>query len=138
MFVTQRGLLYAIPAGLAVLWQWHTKYSNDERVREYRLPFWVEYLLYASMPLFHIHTFLALSIVLAVIFLGRAESRRSILRLVALAFVPATFFVWLGTDHLHAGSMIGWQPGWTQNVVEFAKPFFGFWFTLFGLFMAVM
>ena len=30
------------------------------------LPFWVELSLYASMPLFHVHTFIALTIVLLV------------------------------------------------------------------------
>src|SRR5437588_2056517 len=29
MFVTQRGLLYAIPAGLLLLWQWRSKYGSE-------------------------------------------------------------------------------------------------------------
>jgi hypothetical protein len=55
--------------------------------------------------------------------------------LVAAAFVPATFFVWLITDHLHARSVFEWHPGWTQNIDEFAMPFFSFWFVNFGLFL---
>lgn len=89
MFVTQRGLLYAIPAGLLLLWHWREKFwPNHSAVnagaddsppgeksgapfpqrKDGPLPFWVELSLYASMPLFHFHTFLALTIVIAVIF----------------------------------------------------------------------
>jgi hypothetical protein len=87
MFVTQRGLLYAIPAGLLLLWHWREKFfpqvttasgpsnppsANDLRVaaasRRGPLPFWMELSLYATMPLFHFHTFLALSIVVFFLF----------------------------------------------------------------------
>jgi hypothetical protein len=70
MFVTQRGLLYAIPAGLLLLWSWHEKFRGTGAQDRHRapLPFWVELSLYASMPLFHVHTFLALSAVLVFLF----------------------------------------------------------------------
>jgi hypothetical protein len=81
MFVTQRGWLYAIPAALLLLWHWREKFFRQDAVaggddpsqsaavdaRRHSkgpLPFWVELSLYASMPLFHLHTFLALTIVL--------------------------------------------------------------------------
>ena len=91
MFVTQRGWLYAIPAALVLLWHWRQKFfsgtpaaaaevaavasaeaddpgqSTAVDARGYRKrpsPLWVELSLYASMPLFHLHTFLALTIVL--------------------------------------------------------------------------
>src|SRR5437762_2972276 len=70
MFVTQRGLLYAIPAGLLLLWSWRERFFRIGERNRHRapLPFWVELALYASMPLFHFHTFLALSIVLVCLF----------------------------------------------------------------------
>src|SRR4029453_1308103 len=73
MFVTQRGLLYAIPAGVLLLWHWReTFFRQGAQGREGRrsgpLPFWVELSLFASMPLFHVHTFLALSIILFFLF----------------------------------------------------------------------
>jgi hypothetical protein len=135
MFVTQRGLLSAIPAGLILLWHWRAKYGADPQRRKQQLPFWVEYILYATMPLFHVHTFLALNIVLVLLFLGKPESRRTLLQLVVAAVIPATFFVWLITDHFHAGSVIEWHPGWTQKDGEFAMPFFKFWFINFGFFL---
>jgi hypothetical protein len=135
MFVTQRGLLYAIPAGLVLLWQWRTKYGSETKSTGQPLPFWIEYVLYATMPLFHVHTFLALNIAAIVIFLGRRAARRPLLQLVALSVIPATFFVWLITDHFHAGSVLQWQPGWTQRVGDFAMPFIQFWLINFGLFL---
>jgi len=83
MFVTQRGLLYAIPAGVLLLWHWRETFFRrasvagvgdpgappDRFQRRGPLPFWVELSLYASMPLFHVHTFLALSIILFFLFI---------------------------------------------------------------------
>jgi hypothetical protein len=74
MFVTQRGLLYAIPVGVLLLWHWREKFFRQgaqgrEGRRSGPLPFWVELSLYASMPLFHIHTFIALSIILFFLFI---------------------------------------------------------------------
>ena len=135
MFVTQRGLLYAIPAGLVLLWQWRTKYGDNPELRQECLPIWVEYILYATLPLFHVHTFLALNVVLVLLFLGKPQSRRPLLQLVLWSFVPATFFVWLITDHFNAGSVFEWHPGWTQRDGEFRMPFLRYWFINFGFFL---
>src|SRR4029453_18926454 len=84
MLVTQRGWLYAIPAGLVLLWHWREKFfsqssvvgvgaprqagdgakcgpaaANADPKRKGPLPWWVELSIYASMPLFHLHTFIA-------------------------------------------------------------------------------
>jgi hypothetical protein len=136
MFVTQRGLLYAIPAGLLLLWSWREKFWGTGAQDRHRgpLPFWVELSLYASMPLFHLHTFLALSSVLACMFIiGEARVRKHVATLLASAFLPATFFVWLITDHFQAGSVLEWHPGWVQSDEDFARTFFSFWFSNFGI-----
>lgn len=133
MFVTQRGLLYAIPAGLILLWQWRARYGSDLPLQKERLPAWIEFILYASMPLFHVHTFLALSVVLICVFVTQPHARRSLIQLTAAAFIPATFFVYLITDNFHANSVFQWHLGWTQNVGEFAMPFPVFWLVNFGL-----
>ena len=117
MLVTQRGWLYAIPAGLVLLWHWREKFFPAETLAEgdssavalakaddsersggangqpvvvnaggYRkgpLPWWVELSIYASMPLFHLHTFIALTIVLVVgLFFERATELKFIVNLV--------------------------------------------------------
>jgi hypothetical protein len=160
MFVTQRGLLYAIPAALLLLWHWREKFyrtgvtgvsdpasesasgeAGDQppvpeshlQLQRGPLPFWVELSLYASMPLFHVHTFLALSVVLGFLFLfGDGPMRVHTATLVLTAVAPATFFVWLITDHFHAGSMLKWAPGWVQNEGDFKMPFLKFWGVNFG------
>src|SRR5256885_2918428 len=127
MFVTQRGFLYAIPAGLILLWHWREKYfradqdqSADKGIRgggqSGPLPFWVELSLYATMPLFHLHTFMALSLALVCLFIaGDPQVRGHILTLLLSALIPATFFVWLISDHFHFGSVLEFFPGWVQQ-----------------------
>ncbi len=81
MFVTQRGLLYAVPAGLLLLHHWKT--TLLDRRLEKGIPFWAEWLLYCSMPLFHLHTFLFLSFLLFWWFLfGDPNWRGHFLRLI--------------------------------------------------------
>ena len=146
MLVTQRGLLYALPAGLLLLCHWRRKYFDGAPRSTRRqapsshgdpaLPFWLELLLYATMPLFHMHTFIALSLLAAFLFaIGDAATRKRLGMVVGAAFLPATFFVWTITDHFGARSMIEWQPGWVQNEGAFAAPFLKFWFLNFGIWL---
>ena len=144
MFVTQRGLLYAIPAGLILLWHWREKFfrTADEDRQRGPLPFWLELSLYASMPLFHIHTFMALSILLLCLFVaGDLRVRGHIFTLVLSALVPATFIVFLITDHFNASSVLELHLGWAQRGPsgdEFKMPFFRFWFFNFGILVPLL
>src|SRR5262249_48883641 len=98
------------------------------------LPFLVGLSLFASMPLFHFHTFILLTIVLVFsLFFERfrlpkifsdAPIRKHAATLLSLAFIPATFFVYLVTDQFHAKSLLKWHPGWVQDSADFAAPFF--------------
>jgi hypothetical protein len=162
MFVTQRGWLYAIPAALVLLWHWREKYFRETPVArgddpgvpdavtasgdnapapvnargnsKGPLPFWVELSLYASMPLFHVHTFIALTIVLVIALLfervawpkifSDAPIRRHAVGLLSAALIPATFFVWVVTDQFRAKSLVKWHPGWVQDSADFGAPFF--------------
>jgi len=142
MFVTQRGLLYALPAGLLLLYQWRAKYRAGREGKDggsaiaAPLPFWLELSLYATMPLFHLHTFMALSIVAAFFFvIGDSAVRKQLAILVGAAVVPATLLVWTITDHFEARSLLAWKPGWVQGVGDFAAPFFQFWLVNFGVFI---
>ena len=116
LFATQRGLLFALPAGLFLLSSWRTRFFGGDGPM---LPRWGEVLLYASLPLFHFHTFLFLSALLAAWFLMQATARRELLVLVGAAFLPATLLVWLVTDGFHGGQMLGWKPGWMWDDAGF-------------------
>ena len=133
LLVTQRGFLFALPAGLLVIASWKRRYIDEHRHAV--LPVAGELLLYAAMPVFHIHTFLVLSFVLACLFLARTAHRFALLRFVGLAFLPATALVYLTTGTFRANaepasvsmedveapiarpstSVLGWQPGWQVN-----------------------
>lgn len=130
MLVTQRGFLFALPAGLLLLSSWRSRFFSAGD--GWRLPFLGELLLYASMPLFHMHTFLALSFMLAAFFVCCAAARWRVVGLVALALVPATVLVWFTTGMRQANPeqmredmselekpqmreqprVLGWQAGW--------------------------
>ncbi len=128
LFVTQRGLLFALPAGLALLSSWRVRFfENDERA--WRLPRWGEVLLYASMPLFHLHTFLFLSFLLGTWFIVHAPARKQLAALIGTSFVPATALVLLVTGMFKGTSALGWKPGWMQE----DQNFFVFWLSNFGV-----
>lgn len=147
MFVTQRGLLYALPVGLLLLYQWRARFrqgataSEPSRLVEHEssdavlpCPLWVEISLYATLPLFHLHTFMALSIVAAFLFLsGDSALKKQLALVVGFSLLPATFLVWTITDHFKARSLLEWKPGWVQGVDDFNKSFLLFWYENFGL-----
>ena len=130
MFVTQRGLLYAIPAGLLLLQNWRVRFLSDERCDKKKNlpPFWVEVVLYSTMPLFHLHTFLFLSMLLGC-WLSAGPKRREIATLIACSLVPATILIVWVTGMFGSRSMLHLKPGWMQG--EYG--FFHFWFTNFGV-----
>ncbi len=144
MFVTQRGLLYAIPVGLLLLLHWRRKYypsapNETPAGRRGFLPWWVEWSLYATMPLFHVHTFLALSIVLGFwLLIGTWEMRKQVALLLAAAFLPASAIVWMITDHFQAKSILAWAPGWLQSDPGFSNSAVRFWVMNFGLMLPAL
>ncbi|MEO6742830.1 MAG: hypothetical protein ABIP20_21530 [Chthoniobacteraceae bacterium] len=144
MLVTQRGFLFALPAGLLLLTSWRTRFFRDGD--GWKMPFPGELLLYAAMPIFHIHTFLALSFILGALFVSRTAARAQLARLIATAFIPATALCYLAVgmfktnaeprrDDMNqfenppprpAVNALGWQPGWMVNddkTVEIWKSF---------------
>jgi hypothetical protein len=137
MFVTQRGLLYAIPAGLLLLWYWREKFfrATGPNRPSGLMPFWAELSLYASMPLFHVHTFIALSAVLVFLFIcSDSAVRKHIAILIGAALLPAFSFGWIVSDNFHAGSMIQWEPGWVLHDHDMGRgSWLEFWLVNFGL-----
>lgn len=123
MFVTQRGLLFALPAGLLLLTAWREEFF---RGKSPLVPRWLQFVLYAAMPLFSLHTFIFLSVMLAAIFVLRGTNRKTLARLVGSAFVPATLCVLLITGMFFSSGGLhpawGWilnGKGWTDFLKDF-------------------
>jgi hypothetical protein len=138
MFVTQRGLLYAIPAGLLLLTAWRAQWfrAAEEPEPAVRMPLWVQVILYGTMPLFHLHTFLFLSAMLGwwLIFGHEgAQFRQAVADVVVWAVAPATVCVSLVTGLFQRGasaaSVVHLKAGWMQD----GHPFFRYWFMNFGI-----
>jgi len=135
MFVPQRGLLYAIPAGLLLLCSFRSKFFNTDdglsKESYIALPLWIEVLLYSTMPIFHMHTFVFFSSLLGIwiILLINKPGRLEIIKLIEFSILPALLFMGLLIDS-NSGSIIHLKPGWMQANENFLK----FWFLNFGFF----
>lgn len=122
MLVTQRGLLWALPAGLLLCAAWSGAIRTGARV----LPLWVQVVLYALMPVFSVHAFLFLSLLAAAIFVLEKPQRGPMLRLVGCSFVPATAAMLLVTGRFAAGGGVRFLPGWMSDGSVF-------WIVNFGI-----
>jgi hypothetical protein len=128
LFIPQRGFLFAFPAGLVLLWSWRRRILR----RETGLPPMVEGLLWGTMPLFHIHSFLFLSVVFA-IWVAAQRAVKAALPTFLWAVVPATWCVAQLTSAERTASFVWLKPGWligTQNPVAFLAVNFGFFLVL--------
>ncbi len=104
------------------------------------LPFWVEALLYAAMPVFHLFAFVFLSLLLGwwfVVYFGRPPLRWHLLKLVGVALIPATAQLALMTGNFSAAhGVLHLEWAWMNHDPAPAKnlSFLGFWLLNFGLF----
>lgn len=131
LFVPQRGFLFAFPAGLLLLWSWRRRFLRGES----GLPAFVEGLLWGAMPLFHIHSFLFLSVVFAV-WVAAQRAVKAALPAFLWAVIPATGCVAQLTSPARAASFVWLKPGWLigeENVVAFLAVNFGFFLPLAAL-----
>ena len=128
LFIPQRGFLFAFPAGLVLLWSWRRRILG----REEGLPPFVEGLLWGTMPLFHIHSFLFLSLVFA-IWVAAQRALKAALPTFLWAVVPATWCVVQLTSPNRAASFVWMKPGWLigeQSAAVFLAVNFGFFVPL--------
>ncbi len=106
MLATQRGLLYALPAGLWLLVRWREVFVRGRGAWS-----WIDCWIYATLPLFHVHTFLALSLLLGTWFIAGLP-RRALLGYVGAAFPVAGFLLWRVTNGFAVGGDLRWDPRW--------------------------
>jgi hypothetical protein len=107
LYIPQRGFLYAFPVGLLLLWSWQKRFVKNEKA----LPFWLEGLFWGLMPLFHLHSFIALSLFFAVWAVWSKKIKEA-LPILAVAFIPATLEVLFLTEFFTQASLIWFKPGW--------------------------
>ena len=128
LFVTQRGFLFALPAGLILLCVWREE--NFASPQKQYLPIPVQVLLLAAMPLFSIHTALFMGIVMVAILMGSPATRSRFSQLALIAWPLMACFGWLvttGSGGPSAMHTIGWSPGWMSDGTV------RFWFWNFGV-----
>jgi len=116
MFVTQRALLYALPATFFLLDAWRGEFFRERP----GVPRWITWVIYASMPVFSLQAFAFLSLVLAAIFICRPAARKALLAFVGFAILPATVLVILVTNRFTQESGLHWHPGWMQGGEDWA------------------
>lgn len=133
MLVTQRGMLYSLPAGLVLLTVWRAQLRGEKDGPS--LPLLAQVALYASMPFFNAPAFLFLSLVLAACTgaAWRPRLARPFLAVGLLSIIPASWLVHTVTVRFTAPSALRFAPGWMQEDD-------GLWFWLwnFGIFLPLV
>jgi len=129
MVVTQRGLLYAIPAGILLLGQWRKRLEEGPVL----MPWPAEIILYASMPIFNVHTFLFLSLVLLLAFVFCKGTRMLWLGIGAISVPIASTLLACVTGGLNTKGTIHMALGWMQQ----GNPWV-FWPINFGLMIPLL
>lgn len=127
LFVTQRGFLFALPAGLTLLSAWKEEFFGHGK-RSVPLP--VQALLLAALPLFSIHAALFLGTAMAGLWILAPCARRPLSCLAVLAWPPMCLCGWLvtsGAGGPSAASALGLALGWMSDGSVM------FWFWNFGI-----
>lgn len=137
LLVTQRGLLYALPACALLLDKWRTRFLGAPARPGWQLPQWGELLLYSTMPLFHLHAFLFLSVALGWWILSVPAARKEVFLLGIRALIPATLLTLLVTGCFSGKETVGFDLGWTWDAPDGQNPerpsFVAYLFRNFGL-----
>ncbi len=128
LFVPQRGFLLALPIGLLLLWSWRRRLLRGEPA----LPAWIEGLLWATLPLVHLHSFAFVSLLWLAWAVGGGRWREAASPL-AVALAPAAWAVFEVMGGPGAAALVGWSPGWTigqANPIAFLLVNFGLFIPL--------
>ncbi len=139
LFITQRGLLMALPLGFWLVREIRERFYVPDGVR----PPWsrgqafLVGMAWGALPLFHMHAFIVVSLLIAFYTLAGPAPKANLRRLapvMALAVPLGTVFVLYLTDLFRKGAMLHFQWNWFQprNLVYFFGIELGPW-TLFLL-----
>ena len=101
LFVTQRGFLFALPAGLLLLAAWREE--TFRKAGNVILPIPVQAVLLGAIPLFSIHAALFLGVAMTGLTFFAKASRYRMTRLALLSWPVMAFFGWLVTSGAEIG-----------------------------------
>jgi hypothetical protein len=135
VFITQRGVLFALPLGLLLIISTRRHFAGEAPLSRKQMT--ILGVLWGFLPLFHLHAFVAVSLMMA----GAAMERESwaglrallLSRTACLAYVPASLFILFSTDFLHKSGIAHWAWGWTapkDEMGSFLVLNFGAWLLL--------
>jgi hypothetical protein len=125
LWITQRGFLFAVPAGVYVI-KMMTETLLGERTLARREKV-VCAVLWASLAWFHLHTFFVLSLALG-IFIVLYSKPRLLLEVLMPAAAAGLVFAFFSTGGLAKAKVLHIQPGWTAG----EENLFSFWLTNLG------
>lgn len=117
VYLTQRGMLFALPLGLMVLITYRRHLTGEVRIGKRQLG-WLG-LTFGFLPLFHLHAFVALVLLLIAMEIEINGWRRLIDLIrspfIQFMFIPGAFFVLRSVLGLRAQSVAGLSWGWTYK-----------------------
>ncbi len=128
VLLTQRGFLFALPAGLVIL---HRGFEACFRSRPLTASqLWLYGWLWGILPFFHLHTFLAVSLLLGLWALLQKKVRDLLPMAVGAAFVAVPFLLY-STNFMAATGALRFKLGWTrsegENIILYWWKNFGPW-----------
>jgi hypothetical protein len=130
VFVTQRGMLYALPIGLLLLMQFNPDFTDSKTLRKKAL---VLAWLWGTLPFFHLHAFFCISLIIGGYFIFHPDGLRLILSRARISLAGAVIlalgFILYSTDFFRRAGVIHFAPdGWmikSKPVLEFLNLNFG-------------
>lgn len=114
VFLTQRGLMFALPMGLLVLDGAERMCRGETPMTRRRVIFLGA--IFGLIPFFHPHTFLALGLMLGLLLVRHSKGVRPfVLPLVISALSTSAYFLWQTTSGGAKVSIIRWHAHWTYK-----------------------
>jgi hypothetical protein len=133
VFITQRGILFAVPAGILLLQFARRVFRGELSPSKFQLQ--VFGALWGSLALFHLHAFFILSVIIAALALiyYSKETIKRVLLLGAWAIPLGTIFTLYSTSFFQKARIAHWRPGWmvqNEGFLVFMTFNFGPWLLL--------
>ena len=134
--IPQRSFLMGLPITIFILLTLNNFLINKFKVKKIKII--LLGLLYGFLPVVHMHSFIALSLICAFMFLYNIKYYKNLLLFAFTAFIPALIiYLLLFKNSLEASNFFAFYPGWMANKNEHNVNIFIFWFYNFGLFFPV-